>query len=199
MKRSTVNLALLVALASVIGLTILTRREFTARNVEFLPNMVTSIAYDAYASNANFADGKTLQPPPTGSIARGFGPLHYLNTPEDALRAGRELKNPLSMDSAADLARGATVYANVCTPCHGGAGLGDGPVTKRGFPPPPSLVAEHATAMADGQMFHVQTYGQVNMPSLAAQVSRRDRWCAILHIRALQKKSARAAQSKPIP
>jgi mono/diheme cytochrome c family protein len=41
--------------------------------------------------------------------------------------------------------------------------------------------------MKDGQMFHVLTYGQGNMPSFAAQLSREDRWNVILHVRMLQK------------
>jgi len=40
--------------------------------------------------------------------------------------------------------------------------------------------------MKDGQMFHVLTYGQGNMPSLAAQLSVDDRWSVILHMRMLQ-------------
>ena len=193
MSRITLNIVLLVVLAIMIGLNVWSRREYINRNMDFIPGMVTSVAYNAYDANPNFPDGKTLRTPPVGCIARGFAPLHFAATPEDALRAGRELMNPISPDSAADLARGAVVYKNVCTPCHGGTGLGDGAVAKRGFPPPPSLAADHATAMPDGQMYHVITFGQGNMPSLAAQVSRRDRWCAILHIRVLQKKSAAVA------
>lgn len=50
--------------------------------------------------------------------------------------------------------------------------------------------------MKDGQMFHVVTYGFGNMPSYAVQVSREDRWKAILHIRDLQRKEAAAAQNQ---
>ena len=40
--------------------------------------------------------------------------------------------------------------------------------------------------MKDGQLFHVLTYGQNNMPSYASQLSREDRWNAILYVRTMQ-------------
>jgi hypothetical protein len=45
--------------------------------------------------------------------------------------------------------------------------------------------------MRDGQMFHVLTKGQGNMPSYAVQVAPEDRWKAILHVRTLQKGAVR--------
>lgn len=63
-------------------------------NYEILPGMLYSIPYDAFAGNPNFPDGKTLQPPVRGTIARGQLPLNFEATPEDALRAGDELQGP---------------------------------------------------------------------------------------------------------
>jgi len=40
--------------------------------------------------------------------------------------------------------------------------------------------------MREGQMYHVISLGQGNMASYASQVTRDDRWRAILHIRRLQ-------------
>lgn len=158
----------------------------TKRNFDFIPNMVYTAAYDAYDANPNFPDGKTLREPVPGTIQRGHMPMHYGTTPEEALRAGRELKNPFSANDVKAFERGTVVFQTFCQVCHGPGGLGDGTVTKRGYPPPPSLLAERALNMADGQMFHIQTYGQNNMPSYASQVSRDDRWKAILYIRSLQ-------------
>ncbi|MDP6610276.1 MAG: cytochrome c [Vicinamibacterales bacterium] len=170
-------------------------RDQTLPNFEFLPEMVRSVPAEAFSESAVFGDGVTMRPPVAGTIPRGWMPLHYEATEEDALRAGVELVNPFSPDDAAALARGARVYAAWCQVCHGGGGLGDGPVTRRGVPPPPSLLAEHALEMPDGQMFHVSTYGQNNMAAYAAQVSREDRWKAILHIRSLQEQ----APAPPVP
>ena len=187
---------LLIVLVALACLTLAMERDSSKPNFEIMPDMAHSVPYDSFAPNPNFYDGKTLQPPIPGTIARGEQPLYYNATPEDAIRAGEELHNPCSATDEAALARGAKVFAVYCAPCHGGAGRGDGLVAQRGFPPPPSFHADRALTMKDGQMFHVVTYGFGNMPSYAAQVSREDRWKAILHIRDLQRKEAAAAQNQ---
>ena len=78
------------------------------------------------------------------------------------------------------------LYQQHCAVCHGPSGLGDGPVTRLGVPPPPSLLSERSRAMPDGRLFHIITYGVGNMPPYAGQVDRLDRWKAVLHIRSLQ-------------
>jgi mono/diheme cytochrome c family protein len=86
--------------------------------------------------------------------------------------------------------RGAFIYTNYCRMCHGPEGKGDGLLVQHGIPTPASLVVEKPVPMKDGEMFYVLTYGQRNMPSLAAQLSREDRWKVILYVRSLQKKAA---------
>lgn len=192
------NIVLLLVFLASLGLNWAARRDPTQPNREPLPEMVRTSRYNAFAPNPNFADGKTLRPPVPGTIPRGYLPLHYTAAKEDALRAGEELQNPLASADAGAAQRGAFVFTNFCLECHGAAGRGDGPVTLRGFPAPPSLLAERALNMKDGQMFHVLTYGQGNMPSYAAQLSREDRWKAILFVRSLQKQAAaRTAGGKP--
>jgi len=150
---------------------------------------VHSVPFDAFADNPNYPDGKTLQPPESGTIARGQMPLHLRPTPEDAVRAGLELHNPLAASDVRARQQGAWAFANYCAVCHGPAARGDGPVTRRGVPPPPSLLADKARAMKDGQLFHVLTFGQGNMASYAGQLSREQRWQVILHVRELQKQA----------
>lgn len=192
MVMRRVNLLLLLALVVSIGLNWVLRANPAQTNFQFLPEMVHSVAYDAFSSNPVFADGKTLQQPVAGTIAQGYLPLRYGVTPEEARRAGEELTNPFSEADARALERGAAVFTNFCQACHGPAGIGNGPVALRGFPAPASLVAERAVNMKDGQIFHVITYGQGNMPSHATQLSREDRWKVILHLRSLQKPAATA-------
>jgi mono/diheme cytochrome c family protein len=50
--------------------------------------------------------------------------------------------------------------------------------------------------MKDGQMFHVLTYGQGNMPAFSSTLSRDDRWSVILHVRLLQGPSPALAMSR---
>lgn len=192
------NIVLLLVFLASLGVNWAARRDPTQPNREPLPEMVRTPRYNAFAPNPNFADGKTLRPPVPGTIPRGYLPLHYTAAKEDALRAGEELQSPLASADAGAAQRGAFVFTNFCLECHGAAGRGDGPVTLRGFPAPPSLLAERALNMKDGQMFHVLTYGQGNMPPYAAQLSRQDRWKAILFVRSLQKQAAaRTAGGKP--
>ena len=190
MARLVANCFLFLALVGSVALSVFAGRDPARRNAEFMPEMAYSPAYDTYAPNPNFPDGKTLQLPEPGTIARGRLPLHYGPSFMDFLRAGDELNNPFSRDDTAARERGALVYTNYCQICHGAGAKGDGPLVQRGIPLPASLLADKAVQMKDGQMFHVLTYGQRNMPSHAAQLSREDRWKVILHVRSLQQKAA---------
>jgi cytochrome c len=78
------------------------------------------------------------------------------------------------------------VFQNFCTPCHGTSMRGDGAVALRGYPAPPNLKAGTSLNLAEGQMFHILTFGQKNMPSHASQLSVQDRWSVIAHVRAAQ-------------
>jgi mono/diheme cytochrome c family protein len=161
--------------------------------------MAHGARYNAFSANPNFADGKTLQAPVEGSIARGEMPLHYAATAADAVRAGDELVSPESATNVQSRTRGEHVFNGFCTPCHGAAATGMGTVTQRGVPPPPSLLAPHAQQMKDGQLFHILTYGQNNMASYASQLSREDRWNVIVYVRSLQANAPAAAAPAPAP
>ena len=150
---------------------------------EYVKDMIGTPAYASFTANPAMRDGKTLQAPPPGSIARGYTPFEYAATPADALRAGAELKAPVA--TAKDVARGDQVFHNVCATCHGNEGKGDGPVIPR-FPQPPSLLGQHAKDLPDGQIFHIIARGQGLMPA-HAQVLPADRWRVIAYVRKLQK------------
>jgi mono/diheme cytochrome c family protein len=179
-----------VAFAASFALMWASRRDVHQPNVEFFPEMAHAPRYGAFEANPVFADGKTLQAPPAGTIARGWMPLHYGASAADADRAGAELEDPFPAGDAQVLARGERVYANFCVPCHGAGGRGDGPVAARGVPPPASLIAGRALTLKDGQLFHIVTYGQNNMAPYASQIDREDRWRVIRYIRSLQEQAA---------
>jgi mono/diheme cytochrome c family protein len=218
MSRGTLNLLLLVLFLSSLGVNWAAHPRPWQPNREFMPEMVRTPRYNAYAANPNFPDGKTLQTPVAGTIPRGAVPLHFTATPKDAVRAGEELHSPYqdnsssmggtmccgAMDARTSKAveRGATVFANFCQPCHGPSGKGDGLVVAKGYPAPPSLYADNARNIKDGQMFHILAFGQKNMPSYAAQISRDDRWNVIAYIRSLQAQppaTTPAAAAVPAP
>jgi mono/diheme cytochrome c family protein len=157
MKLNLFLIAVLVALvAANLGLS----DNPTRRNWEAMPEMVRTASYKAFSPNPNFSDGKTLQLPPAGVVARPAAAPHARS--------------------------GAAVYQIYCQPCHGAGGKGDGLVTMRGFPPPPPLTALHAVELSDQQIFDIVTRGQKNMPSYASQIPAADRRAVIAHVRGLQ-------------
>lgn len=129
--------------------------------------------YDSAEPSELFADGKSLQSPPEGTIAR------------DAVAAGELLARRPEM-TAALLERGRERYGIYCTPCHGAAGYGNGTVVQRGFPAPPSL---HQPRLRDAPSAHfvgVISQGYGVMYPYADRVAPRDRWAIAAYIRALQ-------------
>ena len=190
-----INLLLILVLAGLIGLHWVILPDPSRRNYEIMPDMVHSLARDAQTAVTALPDGTPLDlRPPEGAIARGYMPFTYAATPVGALQAAAELHSPIAPEDPDADARGAEVFNTFCSVCHGAGGHGDGNVTKRGVPPPPSLLVEHATQMSDGQMYHVVTLGQGNMAPHASQVGRDDRWLAIRHIRALQEAARQAEE-----
>jgi mono/diheme cytochrome c family protein len=191
-----VNWALLIALAVSLLANVILRRDVAQPNIDILPDMAHAVAYTSFSVNPVLPGGKTLQPPVPGTLARGMERLHYTATAEDAVRAGRELHNPL--EPAAARTRGEAVYLNFCTPCHGPAMRGDGPVSLRGYPAPANLTSGKSLDVPEGQMFHILTFGQKNMPSHASQLTAKDRWSVIAYVRAAQQ-AAQAASAAAVP
>lgn len=150
---------------------------------ELLPDMARSVPYDAYAPNPLTRDGKTLQPPPEGSIPRGFEPFAYGATPEEAVRAGNELRNPLP-PTPENLARGKILFDRFCLTCHGQAGKGDGPLIPK-FPNPPSFTSKAVREYPEGRFYHIISRGSGMMASYASQIAPEDRWRIVHYLRTL--------------
>lgn len=214
MRPNRLNIVLAAILLLVITMVTAIRPDYTRPNWEFLPTMKTSPAVHAFEVQPHFPNGRTLQPAAAGTIARGHLPLHFSATKEDAVRAGEELRNPYQQpiatagapakatqqaELAASVSRGEGGYRIYCVACHGASGAGDGPVAHRGFPPPPPLTTGKSAQMKDGQLFHILTYGQGSMASMAAQLDRNKRWDVVNYVRALQNKAAAATTSPPTP
>jgi len=172
------------------------------RNYEFLPDMVEAVPFEAQSACPAFADGKTDQAPPPGTVARGYPPLFAADlrldlsptlwkdlAPEQQRAWDGHTAPPVTAgDEGKADARGEFLYGAFCAVCHGASGAGDGIVTQRGVPPPPSLAVEAAVAMSDGHLFRTISAGQGNMASYASQIGREDRWKVIRHIRRLQRR-----------
>lgn len=192
MNASARGYLIVAAIAAVFVLMLdkLVSADLTQRNYEigFMTEMVYSKAGEPFAPNEALPGGRTLQPLVEGTIVRGQMPLGFGLGADEAARAGRELQSPFAKDDVAVRELGAELYGIYCTICHDAAGKGRGPVVMRGMLPPPSLLASRATSIADGEMFHILTYGQGNMASYAAQLTEDERWQVVAHVRTLQGK-----------
>lgn len=155
---------------------------------EYLPDMNVSRAYDTYSENPNFDDGKTLQAPVEGTIARGDIPYPLTKENEgDVLIAGKTYLNPF--ETSADIQTdGKVLYDRFCLHCHGEQGDGKGHLYTSGrYPYPPGNLLENKHMIRpDGEIFHVISVGFGIMGAHGAQIQQEDRWKIINYVRELQ-------------
>jgi len=182
--RGYLIVAVVIAVCSLL-VSKLTTRDPNQRNLEIFTEMVYSKAVESFTASSQLPGGVSQQPLVAGVVPRGLLPLPFGPGPEEAKRAGVELQNPFTGDDQA-FARGQRLYAIYCVNCHDAGGNGRGPIVQRGMLPPPSLHAARALELPDGEMFHILTFGQGNMASHAAQLSRDERWQVLLYVRRLQ-------------
>ncbi len=186
--------AILLPPALVLGAGLAINRDFTRRVVEFDAGMLYPLAAQAYDPSPVLPHGQVLQAPPEGTVAKGQAPpLAYVAGKEEAVRAGVQLKNPLTA-TPGNMARGAVVWNRVCATCHGPGGKGDGGVIPH-FPNPPNLMIPKYFEYQEGRIFHVATFGgpEKIMKGLADQLSAEDRWRAVMHLKSLQAEAVKSA------
>jgi mono/diheme cytochrome c family protein len=136
-------------------------------------NMSSQPKDNEYKPAELFPDGRTLQSPPEGTVARDT---------RARLEAARE--KPLL--TPALLARGQQQFNVFCSPCHGRLGDGHGMIVARGFPAPPTYHQERLRSAPDQHFFDVISNGYGVMYSYGDRVAPQDRWAIIAYIRALQ-------------
>ena len=157
----------------ILGLAACNNPQKTTR--EFMPNMVDSPAVKPQE--------EPMRVPPAGTQPQGYIPYPYAKDQGDL--AGAQLPNPLMMNRQ-NLARGQKTYNTFCIVCHGPMGKGNGFIVPK-FPMPPTLHSDKVRNWSDGRIFHVTTMGQNLMPSYASQIYEKDRWAAVLYVRALER------------
>ena len=134
-------------------------------------DMYTQDRSQNWDRNDFFADGSSMRHPVAGTVARD---------------APNPPAAPPAIIDAALLARGQQRFEIYCTPCHGGAGNGEGMIVQRGFPHPPSFIQGRLRVAAAGVFYDAITNGYGAMYSYADRVAPADRWAIIAYIRALQ-------------
>ena len=162
----------------------------------YAPDMYYSRAYETYAYNSNdaYANLKkrginyTSMPVP-GTMARGDGEAYPFPNSDTGYVQSKAYKNPYdTMALSADVMTEAErLYLVNCGICHGAKLDGNGPLWKDGngpFPAAPRpLNGDYVKALADGQIYHVITFGKGQMGSYASQVHPEQRWWIIKYIR----------------
>lgn len=136
-------------------------------------SMVNQPKYEVYERAALFRDGKVMQQPVPGTIARG----------ELAYRAALTERPELSLEL---VRRGRERFDIFCAPCHSPTGDGDGMIVQRGFPRPPSFHTERLREAPTEHFINVITDGYGVMYAYADRVPPADRWAIAAYIRALQ-------------
>jgi len=142
-----------------------------------------------------FADGASARPLVEGTVARGHADTNeYRLTGKSGSEPGSGFPFPVTM---AVLNRGRDRFETFCSPCHGRLADGNGMVVRRGFPRPPSLLADSIRTEPEGFFFDVITEGFGRMYSYAPSIPVDDRWNVVAYVRALQFRSNVPVQDLP--
>lgn len=138
---------------------------------------------DPLTYNSLWPDGRSARPLETDTLAHSAGPLA-----ESSSGRGGAIVPPGDgpVYTAAALERGRREFDIYCAPCHGVAGDGDGYITRRGFPHPPSYHSEQLRDAPDKLFYDVITNGYGIMYPYGDRLAPADRWNVVAYIRALQ-------------
>jgi mono/diheme cytochrome c family protein len=192
MNKKITKVISLMAVAGCVSIafTSCEKHDANSPGVEFMPDMYRSPSLESNMAYVKIENGKetgdTLMAnrmPVAGTIARGYIPYAYPNTPEGYEAAGANLRNPLE-SNAANLAQGEELYGKYCVHCHGKGGEADGLVAAKLPGPPPAYST--LKNLPEGKMFHTITYGKGLMGAHAPLMSQEERWKVILYIHKLQ-------------
>jgi len=186
--------AIVTVLALVPFALIARARTTTSPNprIHIIPDMDKQPSLRPQSAYSLFADGRAMRPPVAGAVARGE------LREDDVLyrgQAGGEwvIAIPIPVTEAA-MRRGQERWEVFCTPCHGSAGNGDGPVSRRAdrlqegtWTPPSSLHTELVRSRPAGYLYNSIANGVRNMPAYGSQIPVDDRWAIVAYMRALQR------------
>lgn len=178
------NKLFLAVLAMVLLLTSCSR-DRSKPNIQYMPDMYTTIPYEPYGVNEKMQDGMAAQTPPDGTIARGKMPFDIPAGTTGYNLAKESLKSPLEA-SKENLDNGKAMYNIYCALCHGVKGDGKGILVERdkilGVP------AFKDRDVTEGSIYHVVYYGRNMMGSHASQLTEKERWQVVQYVQKLRNK-----------
>lgn len=156
-----------------------------------------------------FQDERIMRPPVAGTVAHNNAGLddHY-NRGLVGDAWATDFPSQITVNESL-VVRGQDRFNIYCTPCHGGAGYGDGIVHQRAMKlvtagmngttwvAPKSL---HEKAIRDqpiGQIYNSITNGVRTMPPYGDQIPTNDRWAIVAYVKALQRSQHAAPADLP--
>ncbi len=161
------------------------KKDANSPGFEYMPDMYRSPSVEYYGThviNGDTLDNAML--PVAGTIARGYMPYVYPNTPQGYEAAGLYLKNPIPYSAEVEK-EGEVIYGKFCVHCHGATGQGDGKVGGK-LPGPPPAYNTALKDLPEGKIFHSITYGKNSMGSHASQLTQEERWKLVYYVQKLQ-------------
>lgn len=169
----------------------------------YMPDMVYSRAYEAYAPNNLKEKGINYLPSPVeGTIRRGDLFPYTLPNDSNGYKMSVDVKNPLPPMDSIQMGEAQRLFMINCAICHGANMDGQGPLAVSGkIGGVANLKMKQYLSEPEGQMFHVVAYGKNNMGSYASQLDRKQRWMVVHYIKTEQEKeltkNAAAAIASP--
>lgn len=147
-------------------------------------NMYWQERFNAHEENLFFEDRRAMRAPVEGTVARGklATDLAFF----EGIREDGSYVEQMPVDiTRSFLERGRDQFNIYCTPCHGGVGDGNGPVSDYGYIAA-SLHTDNARGMPDGEIYSAIYNGVRTMNSYRHQIKAEDRWAIVAYVRALQ-------------
>ena len=117
----------------------------------------------------------------------------------DLLTADSVLRSPIS-GTEIEIARGAGLFQQFCTPCHGPSGAGDGSVVGLNRIPEIPLLNLRSVltrSYSDGYLWGIITNGRGLMPSYR-RIPVHERWHLVAYLRQLQADAVAAGELPPL-
>lgn len=186
MKKVTKIISLMAVVGVAVTVASCDKKNPNSPGIEFMPDMYRSPSFESNLAYVT-QNGDTMQvnrKPVPGTIARGYMPYAYPNTPEGYEAAGANLHNPIERNEA-NLKKGEELYGKFCVHCHGATGGGDGLVGGK-LPGAPPAYSGALKTLPEGKIFHSITYGKGLMGSHASQLTQEERWKITLYVQKLQ-------------
>jgi len=170
-----------ISVIAMVLLTIVSCKNDSKPNYQYMPNMYQSVGYESYSENDLFENGMEARTPVEGTIPRGYVPFDIANSTDGYNLAKATLKSPLKSTDV-DLKTGKALYEIYCGICHGNKGNGKGNLVKRekilGIP----SYDDAGRAINEGSIYHTIYYGKNAMGSYANQLNEEERWQVVSYV-----------------